>query len=254
VTFADTGSLDEKAVHLHLEHRVAQRLLGRFLAQGFVHHDLSRACVGHTRDAIPRVILLGRLSLYGRAAARLHDEVVAVTARWTPPDVRREPLKPFATEAEQRTLDLLEEALDQAERRAVPQETQQRMLASIERDMAELRPHLDERARALEERATHQLEDRGRREAKEMEQILDGQEKAIRATVTRYDQPQLLLQFEDDPDAKKQLEADRRHWHKRLASLEQERRTEPQRIRETYDVRATRLEPVGLVYLWPLSG
>jgi superfamily II DNA or RNA helicase len=254
VTFADTGSLDEKAVHLHLEHRVAQRLLGRFLSQGFVYHDLSRACVGHTRDAIPRVILLGRLSLYGRDAARLHDEIVPVTARWTQPDARRDPLKPFAAEAEQRTLDLLEDALDQAERHPVADEIQKRMLAAVERDMAELRPHLGERARETGERARRLLDERGRREAQQMEQVLEAQDKAIRATLGRFDQPQLLLQFDDDPDAKRQLEADRRHWHKRLAALEHERRTEPQRIRETYDVRATRLEPVGFVYLWPLSG
>ena len=83
VMFEDAGALDADAVHLHLEHRVVKRLLGRFLAQGFVHDDLSRACVGQTRDAVPRVVLLGRLSLYGPGAARLHDEVIAVAARWT---------------------------------------------------------------------------------------------------------------------------------------------------------------------------
>ncbi len=72
----------QDVVHLHLEHRVVQRLLGRFTAQGFVHHDLSRACLAQTQDAIPRVILLGRLCLYGPRAARLHEELVPVTARW----------------------------------------------------------------------------------------------------------------------------------------------------------------------------
>lgn len=136
----------------------------------------------------------------------------------------------------------------------MPEDVQKRMLATALRDLADLRPYLDERAQVTAERARRQLEERGRREAKDMEQILDAQDKAIRATLTRFDQPQLLLQFDDDPDAKKQIEADRRHWNKRLAVLDQERRSEPQRIREGYDVRATRLEPVGLVYLWPLSG
>ena len=35
VVFEDTGTIDQEVVHLHLEHRVARRLLGRFLAQGF---------------------------------------------------------------------------------------------------------------------------------------------------------------------------------------------------------------------------
>ena len=45
--------MDDEVVHLHLEHRVVQRLLGRFTAQGFVHHDLSRACLAQTTDADP---------------------------------------------------------------------------------------------------------------------------------------------------------------------------------------------------------
>ena len=45
VVFDDPGRLGENAVQLHLEHRVAQRLLGRFTAQGLIHHDLSKACL-----------------------------------------------------------------------------------------------------------------------------------------------------------------------------------------------------------------
>jgi ERCC4-related helicase len=51
VVFHDTGTMDQDVVHLHLEHRVVQRLLARFTAQGFVHHDLSRACLSHSNDA-----------------------------------------------------------------------------------------------------------------------------------------------------------------------------------------------------------
>ena len=65
--------------------RIAQRLLARFRSQGFVYHDLSRACLAQTKDSIPRVILLGRLSLYGEGAERLHEELVPVTGRWIEP-------------------------------------------------------------------------------------------------------------------------------------------------------------------------
>src|SRR5262249_35096063 len=40
VVFHDPGVVTDEVVHLHLEHRVVQRLLGRFVAQGFIHHDL----------------------------------------------------------------------------------------------------------------------------------------------------------------------------------------------------------------------
>ena len=96
VVFEDAGRLDEETVHLHLEQRVAQRLLSRFRAQGFIYHDLSRACLAQSRDSIPRVILLGRLSLYGRGAERLHEEIVPVAARWRDPDSRDGPLRAYA--------------------------------------------------------------------------------------------------------------------------------------------------------------
>jgi SNF2 family DNA or RNA helicase len=56
VVFRDPGSLDGDVVHLHLEHRVVQRLLGRFLAQGFLHDELTRACVCLSDDPMPKVI------------------------------------------------------------------------------------------------------------------------------------------------------------------------------------------------------
>lgn len=74
VVFEDPGILTDDTVHLHLEQRVAQRLLARFRSQGFVHHDLSRACLAQSADSIPRVVLLGRLTLYGWRAERLHEE------------------------------------------------------------------------------------------------------------------------------------------------------------------------------------
>lgn len=82
VVFTPPTGFDGDTVQLHLSHRVAQRLLGRFLAQGFVYNDLSRACLAQSDDAIPRVVLLGRLALYGAGAARLHEQLLTVTARW----------------------------------------------------------------------------------------------------------------------------------------------------------------------------
>ena len=111
VVFEDAGVLSDDTVHLHLEQRVAQRLLARFRAQGFVYHDLSRACLAQAKDSIPRVVLLGRLCLYGRRAERLHEEIVPLAARWIDPGQRSGPLRAYAREAETRTLDLLEQSL-----------------------------------------------------------------------------------------------------------------------------------------------
>jgi SNF2 family DNA or RNA helicase len=250
VVFEDPGTMTDEVVHLHLEHRVVQRLLGRFTAQGFVHNDLSRACLAQTADPIPRVVLLGRLCLYGAGAARLHEELIPVTARWTDPLRRKGPLTPFARDAEVNTLQLLEKALLNPGQPA-DEVVLGQLRAAGPRDVAELLPHLELRGRELADGATLGLMERGEREAQAMRDILEQQRKRISAAAeeARDRKPGLF-----DQEEARQLEADRRHWARRLADIEQELRAEPQRIREVYVVKARRVEPVGLVYLWPVTG
>ncbi|MBI4703442.1 MAG: helicase [Deltaproteobacteria bacterium] len=250
VVFKDQGTIDDDVVHLHLEHRLVRRLLGRFLAQGFVYDDLSRACVGQTRDAIPRVVLLGRISLYGSGAARLHDEVVAVAARWIAPETRRGPLRPYADDAD--AWRLLDAALAAAGAASVPESVGARLLASLAADVGDLQPHFDRRAEEIAERAARLLATRGEREAKDMTGILEAQRTRIERKAAEHDERQLELRFNDEE--RRQLEADRRHWGRRLAALTQELDREPERIRASYVVRARRVDLVGVVYLWPVTG
>src|SRR5262249_32894231 len=156
----DTGTLDDEVVHLHLEHRVVQRLLGRFTAQGFVHHDLSRACLAQSSDAIPRVVLLGRLCLYGPGAARLHEELLPITARWTDPEIRKGVLSPYAREAETKTMTLLESSLLSGGR-GITDKTLKQLQASAPRDVQELLPHLQKRGEEYAADARKKLRDRG---------------------------------------------------------------------------------------------
>jgi ERCC4-related helicase len=251
VVFEDSGNIDEEVVHLHLEHRVVRRLLGRFIAQGF-QHDLARACAIAADDAIPRVVLFGRLSLFGGDAARLHDEVLAVTARWYEADTRRNPLRPYAQDAEQSTLRLLDEALEGRLETALPESAMRNLKLGIERDVADLLPHLNERANAARERAIELLRTRGETESVDMVKILEQQRARIENELKKFGKTQLELQFSDTE--RRQREADHRHWQTRLNSISTELQTEPERIRKTYIVNASRIEPVGVVYLWPKSG
>jgi hypothetical protein len=85
-----------------------------------------------------------------------------------------------------------------------------------------------------------------------MRSILESQQKRIRDTSAKKDKEvdQLPLFAEEE---RKQIEADKRHWWRRLEKLDEELTTEPARIRQSYEVKATRFEPAGLVYLWPSS-
>ena len=170
VVFEDAGVLTDDTVHLHLEQRMAQRLLARFRAQGFVHHDLSRACLVQAADSIPRVVLLGRLCLFGRRAERLHEVLVPVAARWTEPSRRTGPLRAYAEEAEARTLERLESALRKA--RAPGDTVHRRLLESAARDIEDLLPQLEERAGLVAESAAERLRGRGEREQRQLRETL----------------------------------------------------------------------------------
>jgi superfamily II DNA or RNA helicase len=249
VVFDDTGKMDEEVVHLHLEHRVVQRLLGRFMAQGFVYNDLARACLSQTSDPIPRLILLGRLCLYGTGAARLHEELIWVTARWIDLSLRKEPLKPYGRETEAKTLDLLEEALLPRPGRNIAAEVQRNLLNAAAEDVQQLLPHLMERGEQFAKSAAAKLAERGDKEARDMQSILEEQKQRVAATIQKHKEAPAL----PFPDEQRQLEANKRHWDKRMAAIDVELEREPRRIHEVYQVKAQRIEPVGLVYLWPIT-
>lgn len=257
IVFEDPGTLNEDVVHMHLEQRVVQRLLGRFIAQGFVHHDLSRACLAQATDSIPRVILLGRLCLYGNGAARLHEELIPVTARWTDPEIRTEALTPYAKDAEIRTMALLNESLLKGQGMKLTPTIIEQLQRSAPEDIRQLLEHLETRGQEYAEDAEKKLAARGEAEAKAMREILETQQKHIASTVKRIEKlnpQQLRLDFGDEADELLQLDANKRYWAKRLDQIRDEFSTEPVRIQELYSVMARRVEPVGLVYLWPVTG
>ena len=252
VTFDDPGDLGEDAVQLHLEHRVVRRLLSRFTTQGLIHLDLSRACLAATRLGEPRVVLLGRLSLYGLGAARLHEEIVPVTARWTDPALRGAGLRPYGDAGETRTLDLLEEALTETPP-TIAAEIRTRLLAALPRDIDELRPHLDAAAATARAAAETLLAQRGEREAEGMRRLLSDQRARI-TNLIRKAEPvdQLTLSFPDEAE-RRQVQDDRRAWDRRLDALAREEAEEPNRVRAGYATVAWRVEPVGIAYLWPAT-
>ena len=251
VVFEDAGVLGDDTVHLHLEQRVAQRLLARFRAQGFVHHDLSRACLAQARDSIPRVVLLGRLCLYGRRAERLHEEIVPLAARWVEPARRSDPLRAYAREAETRTLQLLEQSLTGRPEWTPHEVIRTKLLATAPRDVDELLPQLEPRADEIAELATRRLRERGEREARDLEETLRRQRERIVEELDRHEGQYAQITLDFDDDERRQLQTNMRYWRTRLDQFDRDLKQEPGRIRAFYEVQAKRVEPVGLVYLWP---
>jgi len=254
VRFTAPEGIDDSTVQLHLGHRIAKRLLSRFLSQGFVHHDMSRACLGQSDDAIPRVVLIGRLGLFGSGATRLHEEIVTITARWEPSEKRNgSPLTAYARDAEARTMEILEKSL-LSDGQDLPPEVREKLLASIVTDLADLRPLLTSRAEDAKAVARQRLTERAEAEVKDIERILTNQKKRVQASLQKHessDQEQLSLGFNDDE--KRQLDLNCKSWRKWLENVNQDLINEPARIRAFYKIDIERIEPIGLVYLWPAS-
>jgi len=251
VVFEAPEGVDDSVVQIHLHHRVVQRLLGRFLSQGFVHHDLSRACLAQSQDNIARVALLGRLSLYGPGATRLHEEVLSVTARWSDPTKRKDALTPYARDAEARTMDILEQALRPEAQRELSDAHKNQLLASIPADIKDLLPHLEQRGNASRIDAEKTLSERGQTEAKEMQRILEEQKKRILAELGKSVDRQLML-FSTD-DERRQYESNRRYWQRWIENVDGDIEREPGRIMDFYKVISYRIEPVGIAYLYPAT-
>ena len=97
----ENGADAPDVIQLHLEHRLIRRLLAKFTSQGF-QGALSRCCVVASPGAQVRVLLLGRLALYGPGAARLHEEIIPVTAIWQEAAHGRDmaPLRPLGSRGE----------------------------------------------------------------------------------------------------------------------------------------------------------
>ncbi len=258
VVFRPLDRLDGSRVHLHLQHPFVQRLLSRFLAQGYGAHDLSRiTAVRDPYGAQVVVLVFGRLSLFGAGAARLHDQIVAVAAPWLEGG-GPEHLRPFEGTAESKTLDrfnrILRELPPQGDSFAgVSERVRDRLRASAPADFAALWPHVEAEAEALAHEAERKLAERGTVESDALRGILRTQRIAIQKAIAKL--PQLTLAFAPaDPQAHKQIrqiEEDRQHMDGRLLAIDREIETEPAAIQDLYRVVLTRREPVGMVYLWP---
>jgi ERCC4-related helicase len=249
VVFEPPETMSNKVAQLHLAHPLVQRVLARFLAQGYSAHDLGRVTIVRSPDdAIERVIAFGRLSLFGPGATRLHDELVAVAAQRLEAEGKGH-LQPFADADDRRALERLEQLLAAApDLEAIPAGTRDERRARAGADFTTLWPHIEAEAESREHEARQKLATRAAIESDALRAILEEQRAAIEKTLHK----QLAFQFGDaEKEQREQYEQDRKHMASRLAAIGKEIETEPVQIAETYRVVLSRLEPVGMVYLWP---
>jgi hypothetical protein len=143
----------------------------------------------------------------------------------------------------------------------IPTPVRERLEAATAADVADLRPQLEPRAEELAKVAEERLRQRGEKEASDFLDTLRRQRVRVEKELERFRMEEERIRQEKSEnlfglanrEENEQLREHARSWLKRLAAFDEDERDEPARIRARYEVRATRVEPVGLVYLWPRS-
>jgi len=237
---------------VHLEHRLVKRVLGRFLARGFADR-VNRVAAVYGPGSQPRLVLLGRVSLYGPDGRRLHEEVIPVTARWRAIDKGGPEL--FREGGEVTTLNQLAEALRTSQ--PVKTEIAVQLAESVKSDMFHLQGIFEGRALEAEKTAAATLSEIAEAEAVALRSLLQRQLERVERERTTSDPAQATLDLRTDEQRlrdeleRRQREADRRSWDDKIKRLTDDLEKEPDRVRSGYGVIARRLEPIGMIYLWP---
>ena len=180
-----------EVVQVHLEHRLVRRLLSRFLSQGF-QSGLSRISVIEGPGAQPRVVLMGRLAVYGAGAARLHEEIIPVTAIWTEAERDRKPLRAARRKRRGAHAQPARGGAAPCPRRR-PRWRRPACRRMVERDIADLLPTLERLGDERLAQVKVQLAKRGEAEARSLAELLEQQRKRIAKVSAEFDPNQLLL-------------------------------------------------------------
>ncbi|MFM7202504.1 MAG: DISARM system SNF2-like helicase DrmD [Myxococcota bacterium] len=248
VAFQAAHRLDAETVQLHLGHPLVKRLLARFRAQGFATHDLSRVTLLEAPgEVVRRVMVFGKLALFGHGATRLHEEIIVQAARW---GGEHDAPQPYKADANRNAAELLFRVLELGPSPHPLELARTQARACASRDFASLWSVLQSLAVESEQQARTLLSRRGDEEATALETLLLDQTQRIHATLNAHLQLPLPLSRAATQE-REQFERDQRFMQRRLDELEQERLREPPRLRRNYEVVLSRFEPLGMVYLWP---
>lgn len=256
VTFSPIARLTGDIEQLHLAHPFTKRILDRFLAQGFSAHDLNRVSAVVDPDAgEARVLAYARLTLFGAGAARLHDELIAVAAAWDGSVEGAGLLNPCDATQTAFLVKAVETRL--AAGAAAPKgRAANTIAAAAQALMVSLWKFLHDEADAHEVAAKNGLSARARKEADDMRSLLERQRRAIRKAAQSLMQHDLFAGLGDSADVReqeRQFRLDMDHMQRRANTIDADLEREPAAIEALYEVRTTRLTPVGLVVSWPRS-
>lgn len=132
----------------------------------------------------------------------------------------------------------------------VPAKVQQMLCSQASQHFLELWPQVEQEGDAQAHDAESKLRRRGKLEADALSKIIRDQMRLAERTLDQ----QLAFEFtEAEREQREQRERDRKHIATRREALAVEAVEEPKAILASYEVLRRRVEPIGLVYLWPTT-
>jgi len=244
VVFEPPPQMTSPRVHLHLHHPLVRRLLDVFTSAGFGAHQLEHmSLVRHEYDGHAYAVALARVSLFGSGAVRLHDELVEHIVR-VGGNTAEGPLERLREREAGKLSAVFEGQLCAPEHEPMPRKgALAPLLARAKDDFAALWPIVRERGERAAEEAGHRLKARGEIESGQLRELLTAQRAQL--------QQQLHLAEVTGEAALRQRRSEIAARAERLTAIDRELAREPQGLRDMYEVQLCRIEPVGLVYLWP---
>jgi hypothetical protein len=124
-----------------------------------------------------------------------------------------------------------------------------RVLAHLADDVDDLKDELMARANEIAAAKTAELVKIGAKEAAALRKLLEDQLGRIEKRLGTTQQT-----FDFDEAERRQKRDDERHMVEKRAALAAEMESAPAAVAASYEVQASRIEPLGVVYLWPRSG
>lgn len=247
VRFDRAADIDDSVVGLYLEHPFVKRVLSALAADTTSSIRGRRSIVAVDAADSHVLVAWARVAVFGKAATRLHDEVIAEAFSWIPelgtvPAPLRGPgaVKAIALAEERGFAPSNEEPT--SEWLAHVEGASETVEGAVWRRMESVASKVVSNVREI-------LERRGRSEANARRKMLVRQIDAIERALA--DRQQLDLFEVPDPRQQRQYAYDTRHMGARRTELVSEVESGPRAIEASYEVGATRLEPIGWVYLAP---
>ena len=251
LAFDEAVCRDRKDTTLvHLDHPLMKRALSVFRAnlwsQGLHEsHQLRRVAYRVVDGDLDRPVVaaMARLVATSTGGGRLHEELFAVGGELDGSDL----------------LALPGDALSALLRTpggspAIPKEVGALLRRPWPKHRAWLSAAIEERRGAREEELQKELRGKANEDARYVRKLIDQRRREIGKTLDAMaaeSQPaQLALWPQEQRD---QHQVTRSYLQRRLAQLEEERSTQPEAVKQRYELRAVRAFPVGVLFLLPAS-